>query len=118
MQTPALDRALLGRVDALAAKLADLGVAMDGDGTVARRQEPTTPGISSRVGQVVSGLDGNLSGATTTMRENLALADRLFRPVLAELSGGVQDELRALETELDRAGAPHTPGRMPGLLRR
>lgn len=118
MQTPALDRTLLGRVDTLAAKLAELGVALDGDDTVSRRQEPTTPGISSRVGQVVSGLDGNLSGATTTMRDNLALADRLFKPVLAELSGGVQEELRAIEAELDRAGAPHTPGRMPGMLRR
>jgi photosystem II stability/assembly factor-like uncharacterized protein len=110
--TPAADRALLGRIDALAVKLADLGVQMDGDDTVARRQEPTTPGISSRVGQVVSGLDGNLSGATTTMRESLAVAKRQFGPVLAGLEAATA-EIRALEAELEKVKAPYTPGRLP-----
>ena len=113
MMTPALDRSLLTRVEALSAKLTDLGVALDGDATLNRLQEPATPGISSRVSQVVYGLEGNLSGATTTMRENLALAARLFGPVLAELSGGVMNEIKALEAELEKAGAPYTPGRLP-----
>lgn len=110
--TPRLDRALLDRLDALAAKLADLGVALRGDATVARRQEPTTPGISERVGQVVSGLDGNLSGATTTMRESLAIAAKQFGPVLAGLEAATA-EIRALEGELEKAKAPYTPGRLP-----
>ena len=110
--TPAADRALLGRIDALAVRLADLGVQMDGDDTVARRQEPTTPGISSRVGQVVAGLDGNLSGATTTMRESLAVAKRQFGPVLAGLESATA-EIRALEAELEKVKAPYTPGRLP-----
>jgi hypothetical protein len=118
MVTPALSRTLLTRIEALAAKLAEIGVALDGDATLARRQEPATPGISSRVGQVVSGLDGNLSGATTTMRENLALASRLFGPVLTELSGPVLTEIKALEGELEKAGAPYTPGRVPTLIRK
>jgi hypothetical protein len=67
---------------------------------------------------VVSGLDGNLSGATTTMRENLALASRLFGPVLTELSGPVLTEIKALEGELEKAGAPYTPGRVPTLIRK
>ena len=113
LHTPAADRALLARLDALATRLADLGVALDGDPTLARRQEPTTPGISARVGTVVGGLDGNLSGPTTTMRENLAVAARLFRPVLADLSGPVQAELKAVEAALEEAGAPYTPGRVP-----
>lgn len=113
MQTPRLDRALLARIDKLATKLADLDVALNGDDTVSRRQEPTAPGINGRVGQVMGGLDGNLAGATTTMREQLALAAKLFGPVLAELGGGVQDEIKALETELEKAGAPYTPGRIP-----
>ncbi len=113
LHTPRADRALLARLDALATRLADLGVALDGDPTLASRQEPTTPGISARVGTVVSGLDGNLSGPTTTMRENLALAAKLFRPVLADLAGPVQAELKAVEAALEEAGAPYTPGRLP-----
>ena len=112
-RTPAVDRALLGRIDALAARLADLGVALDGDESVARRQEPVTPGLAERVRTVVGGLDGNLSGPTTTMRESLAIAARQFGPVLAELSGPVQAEIRAVEAALEAAGAPYTPGRVP-----
>ncbi len=112
-QTPGLDRSLLARLDKLAAKLADLDVALNGDESVSKRQEPTTPGISARVGQVTGGLDGNLSGATTTMREQLALAAKLFGPVLAELSGPVTTEIKSLEDALEKAGAPYTPGRMP-----
>jgi hypothetical protein len=64
------------------------------------------------VGQVVYGLDGNLSGATTTMRESLAIAARQFGPVLAGLEAA-SAEIRELEGELEKAKAPHTPGRMP-----
>jgi len=110
--TPALDRKLLDRIDALALRLADLGVALDGDETVARRQEPTTPGLSSRVDQVVYGLDGNQSGPTTTMREGLAIAKRQFGPWLAGLEAATS-EIRALEGELEKAKAPYTPGRLP-----
>lgn len=110
--TPAVERGLLDRVDALALKLADLGVALDGDATVARLQEPTTPGLASRVDLVVSGLDGNLSGATTTMREGLAVAKRQFGPWLAGLEAATA-EIRAIEGELEKARAPYTPGRLP-----
>jgi photosystem II stability/assembly factor-like uncharacterized protein len=113
MMTPALDRSILARVEALSAKLTEIGVALDGDATLARLQEPVTPGISGRVSQVVYGLEGNLSGATTTMRENLAIAARQFGPVLAELTGPVTSGIAAIETELERAGAPYTPGRLP-----
>jgi hypothetical protein len=113
MATPALDRSILARVEALSAKLTEIGVALDGDATLARMQEPVTPGISSRVSQVVAGLDGNLSGATTTMRESLAIAARQFGPVLADLTGPVKSGIAELEAELEAARAPYTPGRLP-----
>ena len=47
------------------------------------------------------------------MREQLALAAKLFGPVLAELSGPVATEIKSLEDALEKAGAPYTPGRMP-----
>ncbi len=111
--TPALDTSLLGEVDALSIRLADLGILLNGDSTIRRRSEPTTPSISSRAGWVVYGMMNNTSGPTQTMRDNLALTGRLFAPVLEDLTGLVTVDLKDLEDKLEAAGAPYTPGRIP-----
>ena len=111
--TPDLDTALLDEVDAAAAKLADLGVKLNGDRTVSSRSEPTTPSISARASGINWSLQDNTSGPTRTMRDNLALASRLFGPVLADLTTLVTEDIAALEAKLDEAGAPYTPGRIP-----
>ena len=51
-ETPTLDTAMLDEVDALTTRLADLGLKLNGDRTVSRRSEPTTPSISRRASWV------------------------------------------------------------------
>jgi hypothetical protein len=112
-ETPDLDTALLDEVDAVAAKLADLGVKLNGDRTVSGRNEPTTQSISRRASWIFYGVQNNTSGPTQTMRDNLALTGRLFAPVLADLTELVTVDIKALEDQLEAAGAPYTPGRIP-----
>ena len=111
--TPALDTALLDEVDGLSVRLADLGIKLNGNRTVSRRSEPTTPSISSRAGWIVYGVQNNTSGPTRTMRDNLALTGQLFTPVLADLTTLVTVDIKGLEDKLEAAGAPYTPGRIP-----
>lgn len=111
--TPGLERSLIDRVDALETRLKDLGVAMSGDGTITSRSEPAPPGISERVGRIRWGLRDITSAPTETMRRSLAVAGREFAPVLEDLRGLVTQDLPALERELEAAGAPYTPGRVP-----
>jgi len=111
--TPALDTALLDEVDGISLRLADLGVKLNGNSTVSRRSEPTTPSINSRAGWIVYGVGNNTSGPTQTMRDNLALTGRLFTPVLADLTTLVTTDIKRLEDKLEAAGAPYTPGRIP-----
>ena len=111
--TPGLDRALLDEIDAIETRLKDMGILMNGDRTIARRSEPTTPGISSRVSQVLWGTREITSDPTQTQRDNLALAGKLFAPLLADLKVLVEKDLADLEQRLDEAGAPFTPGRIP-----
>jgi len=112
-ETPALDTALLDEVDAVTTKLADLGLKLNGDSTVSRRSEPTTPSISRRASWIFYGVQNNTSGPTQTMRDNLALTGRLFAPVLADLTAVVTVDIKGLEDRLEAAGAPYTPGRIP-----
>jgi len=111
--TPTLDTALLDEVDVVQAKLADLGLKLNGDRTVSSRSEPTTPSISRRAGWIYYGIQNNTSGPTQTQRDNLALTGRLFAPVLADLTVLVIEDIEGLEAQLDAAGAPYTPGRIP-----
>jgi hypothetical protein len=43
----------------------------------------------------------------------LAIAEEQFVPLLAKLKTAVEVELAAIEKELNAAGAPWTPGRIP-----
>ena len=88
---------------------------MWGDRTVSSRSEPVTPGISSRVGRVLWGSREITGDPTQTQRDNLALAGKLFKPMLADLTSLVTTDLTGLEDRLEAAGAPWTPGRVPVL---
>jgi photosystem II stability/assembly factor-like uncharacterized protein len=112
LDTPDGDPAWLDRLDALEGRLEDLEVALEGDSTIASRSEPTPPAITDRVNQVVFGHWTATSAPTATHRRNYEIAAEAFAPVLAGLHG-VEADLAALEAEMEAAGAPWTPGRLP-----
>jgi photosystem II stability/assembly factor-like uncharacterized protein len=111
--TPGADAALLDRVDALQARLADLRVELLGDETVANRNEPTPPAILDRVQRVVYGNWTVTSAPTATHRRGYEIAAEGLAAWLPKLTALVETDLAALEAELDAAGAPWTPGRVP-----
>ena len=111
--TPGLDRALMDEVDAIEFRLKDLLVLLNGDRTVSRRSEPTTPGISNRISKVLWGTRDITSDPTQTQRDNLALGGRLFAPLLKDLRNIVEVSIADIEQRLEAAGAPYTPGRIP-----
>ncbi len=97
----------------LEAELARLDLAFSGDREMARRNEPTLPGIRDRVVRIVASLYTATAPATGTQKEQYQLAADQFEHFLAGLRSLVRDKLPALERELEHAGAPHTPGRFP-----
>ncbi len=111
--TPALDRAMIDRVDALETRLKDMLIILEGDRTISRRSEPVTPSITARTGSIMWTSREITSPPTATMRKNLDIAARQFGPLLQDLTTLVATDLAGLETELEAAHAPHTPGRIP-----
>ncbi len=106
------DLAMLEDLKAVNDGLADLGVVMSGDRSASRRQYPTAPGISSRVSTALFSTMGVSSAPTQTQRDQLQYAGELFEDALETLLGLDQD-MNALEAELDAIGAAWTPGRTP-----
>ncbi len=112
-ETPAAGDDMDRRVRALDVRLKDLRVEFRGDSTITSRSEPTPPSLVGRVGRVVSGAWNITSAPTATQRENYSVAAKAFVGLLPRLRTLVEQDLVLLEDDLEAAGGPWTPGRLP-----
>jgi photosystem II stability/assembly factor-like uncharacterized protein len=71
------------------------------------------PSILQRIGNVAGTIRLSTIKPTATQLANYELANSEFAPVLARLRKLVEVDLPRFEKELDAAGAPLTPGRLP-----
>ena len=98
----------------LAARLADIGVALNGDSAVSSRNEPVPWSVSRRAEFVYQRLLKTRSSVPKMYEESHNVAESEFAVVLTDLQA-VSRDLDALESRLESLGAPWTPGRTPDL---
>ena len=110
--TPAATEAEEQALREIEAKLADIGVALEGDKTVSGRNEPVAWSVSQRAGIVYQRLLDTRSPVPGLYEESYAVAASEFEAVLESLKA-VSRDLSALEQKLESMGAPWTPGRAP-----
>ncbi len=111
--TPKLDAVVDQRARALELRLEDIGGELSGDRFLRQRSEPTPPSVSERVEAVVLSSWFSTADPTATQRDAYRLAGERFEEILARLRTIVSIELVELERDLEAAGAPWTPGRLP-----
>ncbi len=111
--TPAADPALLAETRQLEDRLNQLLIELRGDRTLSRRMVPAPPSISGRIRSVVSDQWYVSSAPTKTLEDSYEYAAEAFTRVLADLRTLVETDIEQLESKLDEAGAPWTPGRFP-----
>lgn len=87
--------------------------ALRGDPELARRQELQAPSISDRVRRITAELSSSLSAPTRTHQDSYQIATEEFGAELKKLRAILDADVKKLERELDAAGVPHTPGRLP-----
>ena len=112
VETPAAGGAERDVLQQLTTRLADVGVAIHGDGTVAGRNEPAPMSISSRVSSLYYGLIFVQSVAGGNYKNSYGVAATEFTAALQSLRA-LGNDLAALENTLEVKGAPWTPGRIP-----
>ncbi|MEO6444041.1 MAG: glycosyl hydrolase [Gemmatimonadaceae bacterium] len=110
-QTPRADPALALSMDSVTTRVASLAVRVNGDPARQRLDEPTSPGIAGRVGEVIGGHWDTRQAPTATQRENIAIARSSLGAVEQELSTLITGALARIGAALGAAGAPWTPGR-------
>ena len=112
-ETPGIDGRLGDEARELKTRLADLRIPLQGDRTIARRNEPTPPSLLGRIGQIVGGSWTSTSAPTGTHRDNYRIAADAFSEWLPQLTALIERDLGELERKAEAAGAPWTPGRLP-----
>ncbi|MEE9448577.1 MAG: glycosyl hydrolase, partial [Ignavibacteriaceae bacterium] len=84
------------------------------DETIANRKEPTYPSIYDKLNEIAWGMWRTTSSPTQTQRNSYKAASEEFEPLLAKVKKLIEVDLKNLEADMERYGAPWTPGRIPG----
>jgi len=112
--TPSSTVELMEELRAVELRLADVMEMFNGDPTLSRRSEPQMPSINRRLGRIIWGHWTTWTGVpTNTYRTNFDLAADQFTVALAGLRQILEEDLPAIESQLEGVGGPWTPGRLP-----
>ncbi len=93
-------------------RLTALNTQLNGDRTLSRREFETLPSLNGRINNITGALWSTTSAPTQTQYRSYELAAKQFTPLLSELNA-IGEEIRKVEDQLEKAGAPYTPGRKP-----
>ncbi len=112
-ETPAAEKQLSAEADAI--EQTDRGIlrALRGDREMQKLQEPVPSSINDRVEIILEGERFALTKPTQTHIDDYNIAAGEFAGELAKLRALVEFDLAKLEKDMEAAGAPWTPGRVP-----
>jgi photosystem II stability/assembly factor-like uncharacterized protein len=102
----------LEQAASLEVRLRTLQRELRGDETARARQEPVPVSIAERANSAAQSTRNHTSPVTGTAQMNYDIASEGFAAWLPKLKA-LQEEVKKLESALDAAGMPHTPGRLP-----
>jgi len=112
LDTPAATPDQLAQARRLQTEIDDIKIALVGDPTKEGRNVFTPPSIADRVYRIVRSQWTTTQGPTQTQRDAYQWAGEAFTTQLGRLDSLIAN-LQSLEAELELAGAPWTPGRVP-----
>jgi len=112
-ETPSLPSKLQDDATTLDKRATEILRALNGDTSARQRNMNTPPSINDRVGYVVGAQRMSTSRPTQTQMNQYSAAAQDFEGVLTQLRQLVDVDLSRLEKQLEAAGAPWTPGRIP-----
>jgi len=113
IDTPNAPEKLLDEASALEKRKNEILRALRGDQALRQRNMNLAPSITERVGDIVGGQRMSTSRPTQTQIDQYAAAAAEFEGALNRLRQLIEVDLQKLEKQMEAAGAPWTPGRIP-----
>lgn len=111
--TPSDMSSLVNRADEVQIHLREIMRAMRGDAVLRRRQENTPAAINDRINQIEEEERFSTGRPTQTHIDSYNVAAQQFGEQLSKLRQLVDVDLKKLEDDMEKAGAPWTPGHVP-----
>jgi photosystem II stability/assembly factor-like uncharacterized protein len=112
-EAPAAEKELGAVADALEQRDREIRRALRGDVEVAKRSENVPSSIHDRVNSVMEGERFSLAKPTQSHIDSYSIAATEFAEELAKLHTLVDVDFTKLEKDMEAAGTPWTPGRVP-----
>ena len=113
IETPNAPESLLNEASALEKRKNEILRALRGDQALRARNMNVPPSITERVGDIVGGQRMSTARPTQTQIDQYAAAAAEFEGTLNQLRQLIEVDLQKLEKQMEAAGAPWTPGRIP-----
>jgi len=113
IETPSLPQRLQDEAAALEKRNNEILRALSGDTAARQRNMNTPPSINDRISYVVNAQRMSTARPTQTQQHQYTAAAQDFEAVLTQLRQLIEVDLSRLEKQLEAAGAPWTPGRIP-----
>lgn len=107
-----VDPVLLVDVQKVRLQIVDLGRVINGDRLRASYEGATPMSVKGRIDLITGSLWSTTAAPTGTFERAYSEAEEQVDEVLEDLSD-IDSAVRKLEDQLDEAGAPYTPGRLP-----
>jgi hypothetical protein len=111
--TPAAEKQLGAVADGIEQRNREIRRALSGDVEIAKRSENIPSSIKVRVNSIMEGERFSLAKPTQSHMDSYNIAAAEFAEQLAKLHTLVEVDLGKLEKDMESAGAPWTPGRVP-----
>ncbi len=112
-ETPAAEKPLETVADSLEQRDREILRALRGDQEMAKRNEPVPSSINDRVNSIMEGERFSLAKPTQSHIDQYNIGAAEFTDVLGKLRTLVDVDLTKLKKDMEAAGAPWTPGRVP-----
>ena len=112
-ETPAASPSLASDLRGLETRLKDIQVALVGDTVMEGRNEPVVMAVEDRVNAIVRAHWNTTTAPTGTSQRAYDTAADEFAVQLERLRQLIDVDLKKVETALEAAGGPWTPGRVP-----
>jgi photosystem II stability/assembly factor-like uncharacterized protein len=112
-ETPEAEKQLGAAADSIERRDREILRGLRGDTELQKRNEPVRSSIGDRVNAILEGERFSLAKPTASHVDDYAIAAAEFAEQLSKLHALVEVDLAKLEKDMEAAGAPWTPGRVP-----
>lgn len=113
--TPGIPYEMMEKVIKIEKELDEIMWEFNGRRAKASSEEvpPAIPAINDRLGNLLYSQYGTTSPPTQTMRNVYDVVVEKFSPVYDQVKRIMEVDIKAIEVEVEKYGAPFTPGRLP-----